>query len=99
MLNINDNMQNDYMQNDYSRHTNPKFIPETTVSNGLKALRWNMGLSQLALAERIQVTRQTISAIEKGTIIPSVRTALKLALFFEIPVEDIFSLPENSPEK
>ncbi|PKQ63988.1 transcriptional regulator [Labilibaculum filiforme] len=43
----------------------------------------------------MQVSRQTINAIEKGKFIPSAMLALKMARFFECRVEDIFRLEEN----
>ena len=50
------------------------------------------GITQEALADKMQVSRQTIIAIEKGNYTPSVLLALKLAGFFNIPVEKIFKI-------
>ncbi|MCR4311150.1 MAG: helix-turn-helix transcriptional regulator, partial [Candidatus Taylorbacteria bacterium] len=50
------------------------------------------GVTQEDLAEAVGVTRQTISAIEKGNYTPSVFLALKIAQFFKLPVERIFTI-------
>lgn len=63
-----------------------------TVTNTVQKLRLNRGLTQEELAERIDVSRQTIIAIEKGNYTPSVLLALKIARIFKVPVEDVFSL-------
>jgi putative transcriptional regulator len=62
------------------------------VKNRVQALRTNRSLTQETLAERANVSRQTIIAIEKGNYTPSVELALKLAKIFKVPLEDIFSL-------
>jgi putative transcriptional regulator len=62
------------------------------MTNNLKVLRAIRNISQEELAKQIQVSRQTINAMEKGKYVPSTVLALKLARFFENPVEEIFSL-------
>jgi len=52
-------------------------------------------MSQEALAEAIGITRQSIISIEKGRFVPSTMLALKMARFFEKPVEQIFFLVED----
>ena len=52
-------------------------------------------MSQLELAERTGVSRQTINAIELGKFNPSTILALKMSLVFGIPVNDIFELEED----
>ncbi len=54
--------------------------------------RLRVGLTQVELAEKVGVTRQTIIAIEKGDYTPSVALALRLAKVFKISVEDLFTL-------
>ncbi|MDP2838302.1 MAG: helix-turn-helix transcriptional regulator [Candidatus Moranbacteria bacterium] len=61
---------------------------ENTIEN-LRRLRW---LTQEELAQAVGVTRQTIIALEKGNYIPSVLLALKMARFFCVPVEEIFTI-------
>ncbi|MCL9770016.1 helix-turn-helix transcriptional regulator [Flavobacterium sp. HXWNR69] len=62
------------------------------MTNNLKVLRAIKNISQEELAKHIEVSRQTINAMEKGKYVPSTVLALKLARFFEKPVEEIFSL-------
>jgi putative transcriptional regulator len=52
-------------------------------------------LSQHELAERIEVSRQTIALIERGDYSPSVVIALKMAQLFKEPVDTIFYLEEE----
>ena len=49
-------------------------------------------IAQQEVAQAIGMSRQTIRAIGKGLAEPSLTTALKLAQFFHIPVEEIFEL-------
>lgn len=62
------------------------------VSNSVYDLRSKSGLTQEALADAVDVSRQTIIAIEKGNYTPSVLLALKLAKVFKVPVENIFRI-------
>lgn len=62
------------------------------MTNNLKVLRAIKNISQEDLAKQIEVSRQTINAMEKGKYVPSTVLALKLARFFEKAVEDIFTL-------
>jgi len=62
------------------------------IKNEVYELRAKKGVTQEILAEKMQVSRQTIIAIEKGNYTPSVLLALKLAGFFNIPVEKIFKI-------
>jgi len=62
------------------------------MTNNLKVLRAIMNISQDDLAKKIEVSRQTINAMEKGKYVPSTVLALKLARYFEKPVEEIFTL-------
>lgn len=65
------------------------------MKNNLKVLRAIANISQGDLAIKIQVSRQTINAMEKGKYVPSTMLALKLSHFFEKPVEEIFQLQEE----
>ena len=65
-------------------------MPEKII-NSVNQLREAKNLTQEQLAEEVDVTRQTIIAIEKGNYTPSVLLAMKIAHFFEKPVEKIFS--------
>lgn len=67
--------------------------------NQLPALRAQRGLSQQELADAIGVSRKTISTIETRRFTPSVVIALKLAQYFQRPVEVIFSLQPPAHEE
>ncbi|HWW02989.1 MAG TPA: helix-turn-helix transcriptional regulator [Candidatus Acidoferrum sp.] len=61
------------------------------MKNRLHELRAAKEWSQLDLAEKLGVSRQTINAIENERYDPSLPLAFKMARLFKIPVEDIFS--------
>ncbi|WP_373747909.1 helix-turn-helix transcriptional regulator [Kaistella sp.] len=61
-----------------------------TISNKVKELRLEMGLSQEKLANAVNVTRQTIISLEKGSYIPSLLLAFDLSEVFGLPIEKIF---------
>jgi len=62
----------------------------------LKRYRFDNGqITQAQLAERLEVSRQTIIAIEDGRFNPSVKLALKMSAFFKCRVEDLFYLTED----
>jgi len=67
---------------------------KTRLENRIRVFRAEHRITQAELAEHIGVSRKTISTIEVGRFIPSTVIALKLARFFEVPVEEIFSLTE-----
>ena len=58
--------------------------------SNLAKYRREAGMTQEEAAKAVDVTRQTIIAIEKGNYVPSVLLALKIAKFFNVPVERIF---------
>jgi len=61
------------------------------VKNRLRVLRAERGWSQADLADRLQVSRQSVNAIETGRFDPSLPLAFKLARLFESAIEQIFS--------
>lgn len=65
------------------------------MTNNLKVARAIKNISQEELAKIIGVSRQTINAMEKGKYVPSTVLALKLARYFEQPVESIFVLEDS----
>jgi len=65
------------------------------VDNNLKVWRAKFDLTQEELAKKVDVTRQTIIALEKGKYNPSVELALKIAFTFKTYVVDIFHLEEE----
>ena len=64
------------------------------LDNHIAKLRSKRKISQQQLADFIGVSRKTISTVETGRFTPSVVIALKLARYFEVPVESIFTLEQ-----
>jgi putative transcriptional regulator len=52
-------------------------------------------MTQAELATRIGVTRQTVNAIEQGKYSPSLEVAFQIARTFGLPLEEVFSYPED----
>jgi len=63
------------------------------VKNRLKVLRAERDWSQSDLAERLQVSRQSVNAIETGKYDPSLPLAFRIATLFGLAIEDIFENP------
>ena len=70
---------------------------DDAVKNRLEAIRKERGVTQEALAAALEVTRQTISSLEKGRYNPSILLAFQLARYFELRREDIFIYEEDIP--
>lgn len=62
------------------------------VGNKLKVFRAMKNVTQDELAKNVDLSRQTINAIEKGKFLPSVFSALKIAEYFAVNIEEIFYL-------
>lgn len=60
------------------------------MTNEVRQLREGIGLSQGQLAQTLQVSRQTINAIETGRYLPSLPLAFTIARFFHRPIEEVF---------
>lgn len=60
------------------------------MKNRIKHLRGERGWSQAVLAEKLEVSRQSVNAIETGRYDPSLPLAFKLARAFSLPIEEIF---------
>ena len=60
------------------------------VINNVAQLRKEKGITQEAFADSINVSRQTVIAIEKGNYIPSLLLGLKIAMYFKKSVEKVF---------
>ena len=65
------------------------------MKNRLKVLRAEHDLSQADLAERLDVSRQTVNAIETGKYDPSLPLAFKVARLFGQPIEKVFEPMED----
>ena len=61
------------------------------MKNLLKELRADRGWSQATLADKLDVSRQTIISIENGKYDPSLPLAFKISRAFGMPIEEIFS--------
>jgi putative transcriptional regulator len=62
-----------------------------TLNNRLKVLRAERNWNQADLAERLEVSRQSVNAIETGKYDPSLPLAFRIAALFDLPIEAIFS--------
>jgi putative transcriptional regulator len=60
------------------------------VKNKIRELRGERGWSQAVLAEKLDVSRQSINAIETGRYDPSLPLAFSIARLFGVPIEEIF---------
>ncbi len=65
------------------------------MRNDVRALRLAKDLSQGDLATVLDVSRQTVNAIETGRYSPSLPLAIKLARFFGMSVEEVFHVDED----
>lgn len=67
----------------------------TRVTNRLRALRFAHGeMTQQQLADRVDLTRQTIVAIEKGHYAPSLEAAFRIARVFRATIEEVFAFSD-----
>lgn len=61
------------------------------IKNNVRRLRFmQREMTQSELAEKVGVTRQTISSIEAGKYSPSLELAFKIAIVFEVPIGEVF---------
>ena len=65
------------------------------LKNRLRVLRAEGEISQKDLADELELSRQTVNSIELGKFNPSIITALKIAEYFKIPVDEVFKLGEE----
>ena len=76
-------------------------VEKTRVQNRLAEVRKSRGAGASDLARKVNVSRQTIYAIEAGTYVPNTEVALNLARHLEVSVDELFSLqedPKQGPE-
>ena len=69
------------------------------MENRLRILRAERAWSQQDLAARLEVSRQSVNAIETGKYDPSLPLAFRIAELFERPIEDIFVSPSRHSSK
>lgn len=66
------------------------------IRNNIRTLRFHHDeMTQQQLADKVNVTRQTIVAIEKGKYSPSLELAFRIARAFDVPLEKVFFLEED----
>lgn len=65
------------------------------MNNNLKKFRENLGYTQDDLAQKLDVSRQTINSLETGRYNPSILLAFKIAKLFNAKIEDIFIYEED----
>ena len=69
------------------------------MKNRLRVLRAERAWSQQDLAERLEVSRQSVNAIETGRYDPSLPLAFKIADLFDMAIEAIFQNPSKETEQ
>jgi len=72
-------------------------VSGTRVTNCVRPLRLAGGLTQQELATRVEVTRQTIIAIEKGRYAPSLELAFRIAHVLVVPLQRLFQYEPDEP--
>ena len=70
----------------------------TPMKTRIKEFREKFGITQEALAAKVDVTRQTILFLEKGKYNPSLRLAFKIARVLNVKIEDVFSFEDESTD-
>ncbi|MFA1549589.1 helix-turn-helix transcriptional regulator [Actinomadura chokoriensis] len=74
------------------RKAGPVPADKETVHNRIPVLRAERGVSRRDLAAALGVHYQTVGYLERGEYSPSLHLALRIAEYFEVPVEVVFSL-------
>jgi putative transcriptional regulator len=69
------------------------------MKNRLEELRKKAGITQEELADRLEVSRQTINSLECGRYNPSINLAFRLARFFGVTIEELFVYGEDNDEE
>ncbi len=68
-------------------------VKPTKLTNSLRDLRTERGITQADLAMQLGVTRQTVIAIELGKYSPSLEVAFQIARILDVTLEDVFHYP------
>jgi putative transcriptional regulator len=79
----------------YGKYTFHNSEERGDLKNRLEELRKQRGIRQEELAEKLEVSRQTIGSLENGRYNPSIILAIKIARFFDKSVEEIFIFEEE----
>lgn len=70
-------------------------LSDPVMKNTIKVERAKKDMTQQDLAEKVNVSRQTINSIEAGKYVPSTVLALKIARIFGVGLEEIFELEKG----
>ena len=65
------------------------------MENRVRTMRMARGWSQQTLADRLEVSRQSVNSIETGRYDPSLPLAFRIAELFDLPIEEIFVSPSR----
>ena len=68
------------------------------LTNNIQELRKKAGITQAQLANALDLSRQSIISMEKGNCTPSLCHAMRVAVYFDRPIEDIFKFQKNYNE-
>ena len=77
------------------KHTFRAGVGGKHLKNRLEEIRKRYGIKQEELADKLEVSRQTISSLEHGRYNPSIILAFKIARYFDMSVEEIFIYEEE----
>ena len=69
-------------------------VKATRVTNVIRPLRTDAGITQAQLAEQLGVTRQTVIAIEQGRYSPSLEMAFQIARVLGVRLDEVFQYPD-----
>ncbi|MEC0124488.1 MULTISPECIES: helix-turn-helix transcriptional regulator [Paenibacillus] len=69
------------------------------MKNRLEEIRKKNGIKQEELADRLEVSRQTIGSLENGRYNPSIILAFKIARYFDMSIEEIFIYEEEQDDE
>lgn len=70
-------------------------VKPTKVTNSIRTLREGAGFTQVELAKRIGVTRQTLIAIEQERYSPTLELAFQISRVFGVGLDEVFQYPEG----
>lgn len=70
-------------------------VKATRVTNVIRPLRTDAGITQAQLAQQLGVTRQTVIAIEQGRYSPSLEMAFQIARVLGVRLDEVFQYPEG----
>ena len=68
-------------------------VKPTRVTNSIRMLREQAGLTQAELANQVGVTRQTLIAIEQGKYSPTLELAFQISRVFGVGLDEVFQYP------